>query len=294
MTVTFDVMLGEGSYGKVIRVFWNGSPYALKILLASEEGRKYEANAYKRVDKLLPDKKFAILYKPKKHTTSKAVSPTPVAVLLQLYKGDCSNKNCPKDFRFLSLLLKEVMRDLECLHVKRRVHNDVKKENILFGENGEKPTLADWGLLKRINSRTGIGKYPYGPWAVDTQKGGRVFADSDFRALVVTFMEIVTGKCCFTMYGEVWIISNKYRDSISHFFAEDPDTQTAVLKAVDDAVSLDQNDAKDSSSVPATIRHDVHKKNLQKIIQCLEHLNSMDDLTQGMSDLSLASGLLPH
>lgn len=288
MTVTRDVKLGRGSYGTVIRVFWNGSTYALKILDASEKDCKCEAEAYKRVGKLLPCKKFAILHKPTQHTTSDAVSLTPAAVLLQLYKGDCSNKNCPKDFRFLSELLKEVMRDFERLHKKGWVHNDVKCQNILFGEHGEKPSLADWGLSKRINSRTGIGKFRYGPWAVHTQKGGRVFADSDFRALVVTLMEIVTGKRCFTEYRGVHTISNKHRDLISHFFAEDPDTQTAVLKAVDDAVSLDQNDAEDSSSVRATFGHDVHKKNLEKIIQCLELVNSMHDLTETLSNWVLA------
>ena len=284
MTVTGDVKLGKGSYGTVIRVFWNGRSYALKILCASEEECKSEANAYKRVGKLLPDKNFAILHNATQHTTSKAVSPTPAAVLLQLYEGDCRNKNCPKDFRFLSLLLKEVMRDLECLHEQGWVHNDVKCENILFDKDGEKPTLADFGWLTRINSRTGIGKIRYGPWAVHTQKGGRVFADSDFRALVVTLMEIVTGKRCFTEYRGVYTISNKHRDLIWHFFAEDPDTQTAVLKAVDDAVSLDQNDAKDPSSVRATIGHGVHKENLQKIIQCLELVNSIENLTQIMSN----------
>jgi predicted Ser/Thr protein kinase len=98
-------------------------------------------------------------------------------------------------------LLRDVGSALDYAHTLGVVHGDVKPQNILI-ENGDHAWLADFGLTRLLDERTGVtstgtplGSFDY--MAPELAEGADASAASDLYSLAVTAYQALTGELPF-------------------------------------------------------------------------------------------------
>jgi serine/threonine protein kinase len=106
-------------------------------------------------------------------------------------------------------LLQQLIPVLAHLHSKGIIHRDITPDNIILRERDQVPVLIDFGVVKEIAARTQmnlttpqpvttarqsttVGKMGYAP--SEQMQTGRAYPSSDFYALAVTAVVLLTGK----------------------------------------------------------------------------------------------------
>jgi serine/threonine protein kinase len=103
--------------------------------------------------------------------------------------------------------LKDLLPVLDYIHSCRIVHRDISPDNIMFPNDGEKPVLIDFGVVKQVMTQIGsqissppsssvrgtlVGKVGYSP--PEQLRLGHCYPNSDLYSLAVTTLVLITGK----------------------------------------------------------------------------------------------------
>lgn len=170
-----DDIIGEGSFGKVYKAFYYGTPVAVKVMKLKDEALIEEVSNLIRLHH--PNVVSVIAY-------------DDMRIIMPLFDGNASKIGTPEE---LVIVARDVMRGLVYMHahVKCFMHGDLKPDNILVtrGFDGKivKAIIGDIGLSRecdidkeRYEGFTGTaGFMPTGP----------ATPYSDLHALAVSLMD---------------------------------------------------------------------------------------------------------
>ena len=110
----------------------------------------------------------------------------------------------------VTAMLKEVLEILTFVHDNGSIHRDIKPSNIMRHRNG-RFYLLDFGAVKQATKGAATAKstgiYSLGFAPPEQMSGGEVYPSSDFYALAVTCLMLLTGKQpneLFDSYSNTW------------------------------------------------------------------------------------------
>jgi serine/threonine-protein kinase len=101
-------------------------------------------------------------------------------------------------------LLEQILPVLSYIHSLNVIHRDISPDNLMLRSSDQQPVLIDFGGVKQLSAipgfwfnqigliRTRLGKKGYAP--EEQLHQGKVFPNSDFYALAVTALVLLTGK----------------------------------------------------------------------------------------------------
>ena len=102
-------------------------------------------------------------------------------------------------------LMQQVLPILDYLHQRNIIHRDISPDNIIFNKDNQKPYLIDFGVVKQAmtevvisvasstsGQRSMVGKIGYSP--PEQIRLGQCYPNSDFYALAVTALVLLTGR----------------------------------------------------------------------------------------------------
>ncbi|AFY75579.1 serine/threonine protein kinase [Pleurocapsa sp. PCC 7327] len=104
--------------------------------------------------------------------------------------------------------LKDLLPVLENIHSRHIIHRDISPDNIMFPNQGNKPVLIDFGVVKQVITQIGsqigseetaasvrgtmVGKAGYSP--PEQLRLGQCYPNSDLYSLAVTALVLLTGR----------------------------------------------------------------------------------------------------
>ena len=149
--------LGEGSFGKVYKVDFNGEEYAMKMEYKSKDQGLLEIEAtimsYLKGPNIPYIKSFG-------YSGNYNVL---VMQLLDKSLEDLFNKLSKFSIKTTSMLGYQMVTILQYIHDRHIIHRDIKPDNFVMGakENNARLYLLDFGLAKKYRSSRTLIQYPY-------------------------------------------------------------------------------------------------------------------------------------
>ena len=149
--------LGEGSFGKVYKVDFNGEEYAMKMEYKSKDQGLLEIEAtimsYLKGPNIPYIKSFG-------YSGNYNVL---VMQLLDKSLEDLFNKLSKFSIKTTSMLGYQMVTILQYIHDRHIIHRDIKPDNFVMGakENNARLYFLDFGLAKKYRSSRTLIQYPY-------------------------------------------------------------------------------------------------------------------------------------
>ncbi|XP_013856618.1 serine/threonine-protein kinase mos, partial [Austrofundulus limnaeus] len=147
ITYSEDNLLGEGTFGKVYRGSFHGTPAAVKRIVCGQQGMEdsdiqHEINVSLRLSHPNIVRLMAVA-----RTDScfyLAAEYIHGATLNQVLHADsCVVKLEEDDASFISL---DLSMAVEYIHAQRIIHQDIKPANVMVHQQSKRAVLTDWGM----------------------------------------------------------------------------------------------------------------------------------------------------
>lgn len=197
------VMLGEGSFGRVYKVNYGSSVYALKLFKLWEALNSDIPELMKRFDREFDAGQINSPYLV--HAIDKGtINGNPYILMEFCSKGDLlTYVNSTTNVNF-SEIATNILHGLKDLHLTGKIHRDLKPENVLLKEDG-KAVLTDFGIAGDQNNRMTrrgviMGTCPYmAPELVNLSRFSKppVEPTIDIFSFGVMMYELLTGSFPF-------------------------------------------------------------------------------------------------
>ncbi|XP_062398690.1 uncharacterized protein LOC134088643 [Sardina pilchardus] len=201
IAVDYTECIGHGSYGKVHRGSYQGTPAAVKIIPIGDN--PVTTNEFTIPGRLSHPNIVRMLAVVKSETQILIANEyIHGANLQQVLYADTSIKLQPEDRLFVAL---DIAMAVEYIHGRKIIHQDLKPANIMIAADNKKAYLTDWGLanlmdtisMARGSSQTGAHCGPLGgtpPYMapeclVDCEDCSTM---SDMWSLGITLLEMFT------------------------------------------------------------------------------------------------------
>ncbi|KAL3976512.1 low-density lipoprotein receptor-related protein 1 (alpha-2-macroglobulin receptor) [Sarotherodon galilaeus] len=207
ITYSEDNLLGEGTFGKVYRGSFHGTPSAVKRIMCGQQGMEdsdihHEINVSLRLSHPNIVRLMAVA-----RTEScflLAAEYIHGATLQQvLHTDSCLVKLEGDDAGFISL---DLSMAVEYIHAQRIIHQDIKPANVMVDHPSKKAVLTDWGManirdtvmLRQGSKFTAQAIGPTGgTYLYMAPECILMFEESSFQtdmwSLGATYLEILTG-----------------------------------------------------------------------------------------------------
>ncbi|XP_019222446.1 serine/threonine-protein kinase mos-like isoform X1 [Oreochromis niloticus] len=220
ITYSEDNLLGEGTFGKVYRGSFHGTPAAVKRIVCGQQGMEdsdihHEINVSLRLSHPNIVRLMAVA-----RTEScflLAAEYIHGATLQQvLHTDSCLVKLEGDDAGFISL---DLSMAVEYIHAQRIIHQDIKPANVMVHHPSKKAVLTDWGMAN-IRDTVMLRQGSKFTAQVIGPAGGTylymapecilMFEEASFQtdmwSLGATYLEILTGSAPWTVKNkENWL-----------------------------------------------------------------------------------------
>ncbi|MEA2331770.1 MAG: eukaryotic-like serine/threonine-protein kinase [Thermoleophilaceae bacterium] len=149
----------------------------------------------------------------------------------------------------------EIGRALECAHVHRLVHRDVKPQNVLIDADG-RAKVTDFGIARSLEAHglTATGRVLGTTDYVSPEQalGHEVTAQSDIYSLGIVLYEMLTGEAPFKADTQVAVAMKHVREPLPDVQKRRPEISAALAAVVERAT------AKETQNRYATVEEMVH------------------------------------
>ena len=116
-------------------------------------------------------------------------------------------------------LLLDLLPVLQFVHGRNVIHRDIKPDNIVLPESGEKPVLIDFGVAKQLTGETvtrggtRVGTEGYAP--LEQLRSGHAYPASDLYSLAATSLFALTGHAPEELFDPLagrWVWSDRLQE----------------------------------------------------------------------------------
>src|SRR3954447_18225685 len=149
----------------------------------------------------------------------------------------------------------EIGRALECAHVNRLVHRDVKPQNVLIDPDG-RAKVTDFGIARSLEAQglTATGRVLGTTDYVSPEQalGHEVTVQSDIYSLGIVLYEMLTGEAPFKADTQVAVAMKHVREPLPDVQRRRPEISAALASVVERAT------AKETKNRYATVAEIVH------------------------------------
>jgi hypothetical protein len=130
----------------------------------------------------------------------------------------------------------EIGRALECAHLSRLVHRDVKPQNVLIDRDG-RAKVTDFGIARSLEAQglTATGRVLGTTDYVSPEQalGHEVTGQSDIYSLGIVLYEMLTGEVPFKADTQVAVAMKHVRDALPDVQRRRPEISAALAAVVD-------------------------------------------------------------
>jgi serine/threonine protein kinase len=147
----------------------------------------------------------------------------------------------------------EIARALECAHVNRLVHRDVKPQNVLIDPDG-RAKVTDFGIARSLEAQglTATGRVLGTTDYVSPEQalGHEVTGQSDIYSLGIVLYEMLTGETPYKADTQVAVAMKHVRDPLPDVQRRRPEISASLARVVERATAKEtQNRYQDVSDI---------------------------------------------